>query len=54
MPFEAACVLIRRFDDHVKTFAVCQLPVAHAAGWQAGTMPGSSDLGLQISRSFGR
>ena len=46
MPFDVACTLIRREEDHFKTFA------EHPDYFGAGTMKMRTDYGLQVSRYF--
>jgi glutamate/tyrosine decarboxylase-like PLP-dependent enzyme len=53
MPFEAACVLIRDFEDHVNTFSeepdyLSRMP----RGIAGGTHPWFGDLGVQLTRGF--
>jgi glutamate/tyrosine decarboxylase-like PLP-dependent enzyme len=53
MPFEAACVLIRDFEDHVNTFSeeadyLSRMP----RGLAGGTHPWFGDLGVQLTRGF--
>jgi glutamate/tyrosine decarboxylase-like PLP-dependent enzyme len=53
MPIEAACVLIRKFDDHVKSFAVSADYLEHIPrGAAAGEHTWFGDLGLQLTRGF--
>ena len=53
MPFEAACVLIRDFKDHVNTFSeepdyLSRMP----RGPAGGAHPRFGDLGVQLTRGF--
>lgn len=53
MPFEAACVLIRDFEDHVNTFSeepdyLSRMP----RGPASGAHPWYGDLGVQLTRGF--
>ncbi len=53
MPFEAACVLIRDFEDHVNTFSeepdyLSRMP----RGPAGGAHPWFGDLGVQLTRGF--
>jgi glutamate/tyrosine decarboxylase-like PLP-dependent enzyme len=53
MPFEAACVLIRDFDHHIKTFAASADYLTHMTRGIAGDQhPWFGDLGLQLTRNF--
>ena len=53
MPFEVACVLVRRFDDHVNTFSASPDYLAHMPrGLAGGHYAWFGDLGLQLTRSF--
>jgi len=53
MPIEAACVLIRNFDDHVKTFAASVDYLSYIPrGAAAGDHAWFGNLGLQLTRNF--
>ncbi|MBN2502825.1 MAG: hypothetical protein JXB38_18745 [Anaerolineales bacterium] len=53
MPMEVACVLIRNFEDHIKTFAVSPEYLSHMPrGLAGGKHAWFGDLGLQLSRNF--
>lgn len=53
MPFEAACVLIREFEDHIHAFVEGADYLAHMSGGLAGGQnPWFGDLGLQLTRNF--
>lgn len=53
MPFEAACVLIRRFEDHVESFCVSPDYLSHMPrGLAGGHHAWFGDLGLQLTRGF--
>jgi glutamate/tyrosine decarboxylase-like PLP-dependent enzyme len=53
IPIEAACVLIRNVDDHVKTFSTSPDYLSYMPrGAAAGTHTWFGDLGLQLTRGF--
>lgn len=53
MPFEAAGILIRKFEDHVNTFAVSPDYLSHMPrGLAGGQHAWFGDLGLQLTRGF--
>jgi glutamate/tyrosine decarboxylase-like PLP-dependent enzyme len=53
MPFEAACILIRDFEAHIKTFAESADYLTHFTRGLAGDQyPWFGDLGLQLTRNF--
>jgi glutamate/tyrosine decarboxylase-like PLP-dependent enzyme len=53
MPFEVACVLIRKFDDHINTFATSPDYLSHMPrGLAGGDRAWFGDMGLQLTRSF--
>jgi glutamate/tyrosine decarboxylase-like PLP-dependent enzyme len=53
MPIEVACVLIRRFEDHVDAFCVSPDYLSHMPrGVAGGDHAWFGDLGLQLTRGF--
>jgi len=53
MPFEAACVLIRDFEDHMNTFTVSPDYLSHMPrGLAGGEHAWFGDMGLQLTRGF--
>jgi glutamate/tyrosine decarboxylase-like PLP-dependent enzyme len=53
MPFEAACVLIRNFEEHLNTFSTSAHYLTHMTrGLAGGQYPWFGDLGLQLTRNF--
>ncbi len=55
MPYEIGCVLVRRDEDHRKTFALTPDYLAHGEGGRGltgGDLPWFSDYGFQLSREF--
>lgn len=53
MPFEVACILIRKFEDHVGTFSVSPDYLSHMPrGLAGGEHAWFGDLGLQLTRGF--
>jgi glutamate/tyrosine decarboxylase-like PLP-dependent enzyme len=53
LPMGVACVLIRDFDDHIKTFAVSPDYLSHMPrGLAGGEHAWYGDLGLELTRSF--
>jgi aromatic-L-amino-acid decarboxylase len=53
MPFEAAFVLIRNFEDHINTFSTSADYLTHMSrGIAGGQHPWFGDLGLQLTRNF--
>lgn len=53
MPFEAACILIQNFDDHIDSFATSADYLAHMPrGVAGGDHTWFGDLGLQLTRGF--
>lgn len=52
MPFEIACVLVRREQDHHRAFTLTPEYLTHSQRGLAGGAKWFSDYGLQLSRSF--
>jgi len=52
MPYEIGCTLVRREEDHVRTFAANPEYLAHMPRGLAGGSNWFTDYGLQLSRSF--
>ena len=52
IPFEAGCVLVRRADDHRRTFSLTPEYLAHESRGLAAGNHWFTDYGLQLSRQF--
>jgi aromatic-L-amino-acid decarboxylase len=55
IPYEIGCILVRREDDHRKTFSSTAAYLAHGEGRRGLTgidLPWFSDYGFQLSRGF--
>jgi aromatic-L-amino-acid/L-tryptophan decarboxylase len=55
LPYEIACVLVRREEDHRRAFSLTPDYLSHgggARGMSGGDLPWTSDYGFQLSRGF--
>jgi len=53
LPMGVACILIRNFEDHIKTFSVSPDYLSHMPGGLAGgDHAWFGDLGMELTRSF--
>jgi aromatic-L-amino-acid decarboxylase len=52
MPFEVGCVLVRREEDHRRTFSLTPDYLSHAERGLAAGTHWYSDYGVQLSRGF--
>ena len=52
VPFEAACVLVRRPDAHYRTFTLTADYTKHAKRGAAAGASWFSDFGIELSRGF--
>ncbi len=52
VPFEAACVLVKRGDDHYRAFNNTADYLTHSSRGPAGATTWLSDYGIQLSRNF--
>ena len=56
MPYEIGCVLVRREEEHRKTFSLTPAYLSHGEGGRGmtgGDLPWLCDYGFQLSRGFG-
>ncbi len=52
MPYEAGCILIRRAEEHHRTFSTSGAYLAHAKRGLSGGTTWFSEYGVQLSRNF--